>query len=101
MRKVWNKIVEHKVGIVQENHFITILFAVIAALWFILIGVGGYCLKRISSKLDALIVHRMDCMTSFADAKKNAADHAVFYAFKEHAEMRLTKLECERGRKNE
>lgn len=82
--------------IVQESHFITILFTVIAALWFILIGVGGYCLKRISSKLDELIVHRLGCMTSFADAKKNAADHAVFYAFKESAEMRLTKLECSR-----
>lgn len=84
-----------------ENHFIVILLSVIAALWAILLGVGGYCLKRISGKLDDLIVHRMDCITSFADAKKNAADHAAFYARTDDHEKRLTKLECEHGKRSE
>ena len=42
----------------DNGHFITVLLGVIFGLWVLLLGVGSYCLKRISDKLDDLVVVR-------------------------------------------
>lgn len=79
----------------ENNSFIPILLCVIGALWALLLAIGGYCLKRISDKLDGLIVHREGCLTSFADRKRNSEDHAEFFRRTDEHERRLTKLECQ------
>lgn len=80
----------------ESSSFITILLSIIGALWGLLLVVGGYCLKRISDKLDGLIVHRESCLTAFADRKRNSEDHAEFFRRTEEHERRLTKLECQK-----
>lgn len=82
----------------ENDFFITLLLSIIGALWALLLGVGGYCLKRISDKLDGLIVHREGCLTAFADRKRNGEDHAEFYRRTDDHERRLTKLECQKER---
>ena len=86
-------------GGMDNGHFITVLLGVIFGLWVLLLGVGGYCLKRISDKLDDLVVHREGCIMAFADRDGNSRDHREFFRRTDDHERRLTRLEAERERK--
>lgn len=81
----------------EHSHFITILVSVIGALWIILLAVGGYCLKRISDKIDELIVHRHACLTTFADRNRNREDHVEFFRRTDDHESRIGRLEIRVG----
>ena len=83
----------------DNGHFITVLLGVIFGLWVLLLGVGGYCLKRISDKLDDLAVHREGCIMAFANRDGSARDHREFFRRTDDHERRLTRLEAERERK--
>lgn len=82
-----------------DTHFITVLLAVVSALWFLLVGVVGYSLRRINEKLDELGVHQTGCIRAYADRTRNAEDHKEFYRRTDDHERRLTLLEAERERK--
>ena len=64
----------------DNGHFITVLLGVIFGLWVLLLGVGSYCLKRISDKLDDLVVHREGCIMAFADRDGNSATTGSSFA---------------------
>lgn len=83
----------------NDSHFITVLLGVVAGLWGLLLGVGGYCFKRISDKLDALVVHREGCIMAFADRDGNSRDHREFFRRTDDHENRLTRLEALQERK--
>lgn len=83
----------------DNGYFITLLLGVVAGLWGLLLGVGGYCFKRISDELDALVVQREGCIMAFADRDGNSRDHREFYRRTDDHERRLTRLEAERERK--
>lgn len=83
----------------DNGHFITVLLGVIFGLWVLLLGVGGYCLKRFSDKLDDLVVHRESCIMAFANRDGNASDHREFYRRTDDHENRLTRLEALQERK--
>lgn len=83
----------------DNGHFITVLLGVIARLWVLLLGVGGYCLKRISDKLDDLVVHREGCIMAFANRDGNASDHREFFRRTDDHGIRLTRLEALQERK--
>ena len=83
----------------DDGYFITVLLGVVAGLWGLLLGVGGYCFKRISDKLDALVAHREGCIMAFADRAGNSRDHREFFRRTDDHERRLTRLETERERK--
>lgn len=79
-----------------DAHFITVLLAVVSALWFLLVGVVSYSHRRISEKLDELVVHQAGCIRTFADRTRNAEDHKEFYRRTDDHEKRLIQLETER-----
>ena len=83
----------------NDSHFINVLLGVIAGLWVLLLGVGGYCLKRISDKLDDLVVHREGCIMAFADRDGTSRDHREFFRRTDDHENRLTRLEALQERK--
>lgn len=60
----------------------------------VLLLVGGYCLKRISDKIDALIVHRQKCLRDFADRNGNKEDHAELFRRTDNHESRIARLEA-------
>ena len=69
------------------------LLGLVSALWFIVVGMGGYAFKRIHDKLDTLVVHQTGCIRSFADKRSNAEDHREFFRRTDDHERRLIRLE--------
>lgn len=65
----------------------------LGVLWAIVIGFGAYWLKRMSDKLDTLIVHKEGCLQSFADRADNAKDHAELFRSRNDHERRLVTVE--------
>lgn len=59
----------------------------------ILVGAFAWWMKRISSKLDELAVHRENCIGQFADSAKNTESHGkIFDELSDH-ESRICVLE--------
>jgi len=71
-----------------------ILMAVIGAMWTILLAVVGYGVRRLSEKVDSLIIHREDCISRFADRENNERSHARLFEKHEDHERRLAHLEA-------
>lgn len=62
-------------------------------LWAIVIGFGAYWIKRMSDKLDTLIVHKEGCLQIFADRRDNAKEHAELFKSRNDHERRLVSIE--------
>ena len=77
----------------MEQYFVE----VISVLWTVIMGIGAFWLKRMSDKIDALVVHRQECLKLFADSNANVSAHNKLFAFVEDHEKRLTKVESEVG----
>ena len=68
---------------------------IIGVLWTIVMGFGGYWLKRMSDKLDVLLVHREECLNRFADRAANNSAHQKLFESRDNHEKRLTKVESD------
>ena len=68
---------------------------IISILWAIIMSIGAFWLKRMSDKLDALVVHREECLTRFADRESNISSHKKLFESTEDHEKRITKLEAD------
>lgn len=71
----------------------TLIYSCLGALWTVLLALGGYGLKRISEKLDALIEHREACVRSFADKESNNKQHTEIYSHLRDHDSRISVVE--------
>ena len=84
---------EHTAAI--SSTLIPLLLSVLGILWVLVVGIGAFCFKRIFDRLDALVVHKEGCLTTFANKDSNAEDHARLFSRTDEHDRRLTKLETQ------
>ena len=68
----------------SELDFLRISVGIIGGLILLLASVFGWWASRITAKLDELMTHRLECLASFADAKKNSEVHHRLWDAFEH-----------------
>ena len=56
----------------------------------------GFSFKRLTSKVDLLFEHRVECMKQFADKEENSRSHARIYSRVDDHEVRISRLEGKR-----
>lgn len=79
------------------NDHVAMLLALTGALWAALAAVGGFCLKRLSDKIDALVTHREGCFGLFAEKRRAEQEYARLSRRIDDHEGRLARLEQEGG----
>lgn len=67
-----------------EIDFLRVALGVIGGLILFMGSVLGWWASRITAKLDALMGQRLECVSSFADAKKNSEAHRRLWDALEH-----------------
>lgn len=71
-----------------------VMLAVIAGLLSILGAAFGWWLSKLSAKVDALMQIRQDCITRFADKKRNSEDHCRLWNRIDDIDRRITTVEA-------
>lgn len=84
---------EHTAAI--SSTLIPFLLGLLGILWVLVASLGAFCFKRIFDRLDALVVHKEGCLTTFANKDSNAEDHAKLFSRTDEHDRRLTKLETQ------
>ncbi|WP_165078881.1 MULTISPECIES: hypothetical protein [unclassified Desulfovibrio] len=77
------------ISVTLTPYFIGLL----GVLWAIVLGFGAFWLKRLSDKVDTLIVHKEGCLMIFADRVDNAKDHAELFKSRNDHERRIVSIE--------